>query len=674
MSPPKTDFARTKKTSQIPLSSNIVEPQPVPPARPAIGAPKGSFFQLPRLPSTLELILRVGVLAFGFRYIWQSTRANKIHAGQWTMASVDGDDSATKTEDSDPAATDSAEKSESSAPPGLPALDPPATSSDSAVSNSGASTLSSLDSLLGSDSAAKESDAPQVQTKAEAKTKVQSTLADLDAMLGIDPEEEERAKDRKTAPQKQEPPTPAAQGSPSELSLAEQKLRETLGKMENAESVEDARLQTQELLDQLVDEQRQRRVPAEDVARMKKEVFKPTTFWVTTAEEAKEFPTTGFVGGHLFRGNLRTDREKAFEEVQRRTKEAFGDKYELLIIEEPPPYGEDGWMATPSKPDRPAFLLISASETKTSDTTTVQWVVSAVLILAALFTTYLTAFGAGLSEVDANQIQALIDSQNTGGLEELLDLNIANIARVAMPVGAGIASSALAHELAHRFAAAKNNVKLSPPYFIPNVQIGTLGGITSLKSLAPTRSALFDIAASGPVAGGTAALCFFLIGLFLSVTTTPGDPSLIPLSNNLIDSSLLIGAVVRGVLGDSPNLFCHPFLLAGWCGMITTALNTLPIGSTDGGRITQAVFGTKGKQLPSFLSYLGLGLDLLAPGFGLTWGLTTIFLQRGNERNVRDQFTDVDESRRKVALAMLVLTFLILVPGPGAFSQDFPAF
>ena len=49
--------------------------------------------QLPRLPSTLELILRVGVLAFGFRYIWQSTRANKIHAGQWTMASVDGDDS-----------------------------------------------------------------------------------------------------------------------------------------------------------------------------------------------------------------------------------------------------------------------------------------------------------------------------------------------------------------------------------------------------------------------------------------------------------------------------------------------------------------------------------------------------------------------------------------------------
>lgn len=45
-------------------------------------------------------------------------------------------------------------------------------------------------------------------------------------------------------------------------------------------------------------------------------------------------------------------------------------------------------------------------------------------------------------------------------------------------------------------------------------------------------------------------------------------------------------------------------------------------------------------------STLNAGLDLLAPGVGFTWGITTIFLQRGNERNVQDQFTAVDSARR----------------------------
>ena len=30
-----------------------------------------------------------------------------------------------------------------------------------------------------------------------------------------------------------------------------------------------------------------------------------------------------------------------------------------------------------------------------------------------------------------------------------------------------------------------------------------------------------------------------------------------------------------------------PYVIAGWCGLITTALNTLPVGSLDGGRMVQ---------------------------------------------------------------------------------------
>jgi membrane-associated protease RseP (regulator of RpoE activity) len=31
-------------------------------------------------------------------------------------------------------------------------------------------------------------------------------------------------------------------------------------------------------------------------------------------------------------------------------------------------------------------------------------------------------------------------------------------------------------------------------------------------------------------------------------------------------------------------VFVSPLLVGGWCGLITTALNCLPVGNLDGGR------------------------------------------------------------------------------------------
>jgi hypothetical protein len=36
-----------------------------------------------------------------------------------------------------------------------------------------------------------------------------------------------------------------------------------------------------------------------------------------------------------------------------------------------------------------------------------------------------------------------------------------------------------------------------------------------------------------------------------------------------------------------PQVLIHPLSIAGWCGAITTALNLLPVGSLDGGRMVQ---------------------------------------------------------------------------------------
>lgn len=67
---------------------------------------------------------------------------------------------------------------------------------------------------------------------------------------------------------------------------------------------------------------------------------------------------------------------------------------------------------------------------------------------------------------------------------------------------------------------------------------------------------------------------------------------LLPVPALLFQGSLLLGGIAKAVLGPGatsggPTLV-HPFLVSGWCGLVVTALNLLPVGSLDGGRMVQA--------------------------------------------------------------------------------------
>ena len=59
----------------------------------------------------------------------------------------------------------------------------------------------------------------------------------------------------------------------------------------------------------------------------------------------------------------------------------------------------------------------------------------------------------------------------------------------------------------------------------------------------------------------------------------------------LFEGSLLMGGLVKAGLGEralaGANVLVHPLLVAGWCSMVSTALNLLPVGRIDGGRMMQ---------------------------------------------------------------------------------------
>ena len=77
-------------------------------------------------------------------------------------------------------------------------------------------------------------------------------------------------------------------------------------------------------------------------------------------------------------------------------------------------------------------------------------------------------------------------------------------------------------------------------------------------------------------------------------TTLLVQESLVPVPTQLFQGSLLLGSIANAVLGESAmsnsNVLIHPVLIGGWCGLVATALNSLPVGSLDGGKMTQVVW------------------------------------------------------------------------------------
>jgi hypothetical protein len=119
----------------------------------------------------------------------------------------------------------------------------------------------------------------------------------------------------------------------------------------------------------------------------------------------------------------------------------------------------------------------------------------------------------------------------------------------------------------------------------------------------------------------------------LTVSPSPSLPRYLPLC-----VSITIPPTVSHHLSHRhpPQVAVHPALIAGWVALTTTALNLLPVGRLDGGRMVQAAYGRRTLSLSGILSYFGLGLGLLGGNLSLPFGLYLLVTQRSPERSPRD--------------------------------------
>ena len=99
---------------------------------------------------------------------------------------------------------------------------------------------------------------------------------------------------------------------------------------------------------------------------------------------------------------------------------------------------------------------------------------------------------------------------------------------------------------------------------------------------------MFDFAVAGPLLGTIASLVFLVHGLSLTAALDLNHVAVLPvLPIDVVRTSALGGGLVetflgRGalILGESKGyLPLHPFVIAGFVGILTNALALLPLGS-----------------------------------------------------------------------------------------------
>ncbi|MEM6501311.1 MAG: site-2 protease family protein, partial [Cyanobacteria bacterium P01_C01_bin.89] len=216
------------------------------------------------------------------------------------------------------------------------------------------------------------------------------------------------------------------------------------------------------------------------------------------------------------------------------------------------------------------------------------------------------------------------------------------------------------HEIGHQVAARKVGVEFSGPYFLPVIQIGSFGSLNRFLSFIPNRQALCDVAIAGPLAGGALSLLILLIGL---ETSHPGSAFQIP--SGFFQASALVGTLAKLLLGENLQqsvVDVDPFVIIGWLGLVITAINALPAGQLDGGRIVQAIYGRRTARITTVLTIGVLVLASFATPLALYWALVVAFLQRDLERPSLEELSEPDDARAAIALLLLFLTVSTLLP------------
>ncbi|KAJ6690184.1 hypothetical protein OIU85_006464 [Salix viminalis] len=371
------------------------------------------------------------------------------------------------------------------------------------------------------------------------------------------------------------------------------------------------------------------RIPKETVDILRNQVFGFDTFFVTSQEP--------YEGGVLFKGNLRGQAAKSYEKLTNRMQNTLGDQYKIFLLVNP----ED---------DKPVAVVVPRKTLQPETTAVPEWFAAGAFGLVTVLTLL-------LRNVPALQSNLLSTFDNL----ELLTNGLPGALVTALILGA--------HELSHILVAKTNEVKLGVPYFVPSWQIGSFGAITRITSIVPKREVLLKVAVAGPLAGFSLGFVLLLLGFIVP----PSDGIGVVVDASVFHESFLAGGIAKLLLGDvlkeGTSISLNPLVIWAWAGLLINAINSIPAGELDGGRISFAIWGRKASARFTGVSILLLGLSSLLNDVAFYWVALIFFLQRGPIAPVSEEISDPENKYVGLGLLVLVLGLLVCLPYPFPFTD-----
>lgn len=266
----------------------------------------------------------------------------------------------------------------------------------------------------------------------------------------------------------------------------------------------------------------------------------------------------------------------------------------------------------------------------------------------------------------------------------------------SLPSGIPFAVSLLAilgaHEFGHYLAGRYHHTHVTLPYFLPFPlsPFGTLGAFIQLKEPPRNKRILMDIGIAGPLAGLVVAIPVLLYGLSLSKVgpinlapgqgfTLEGNSLLYLFAKFLVFGRLLpapssYGSLppllywIRYFFTSQPlplggmDVMIHPIAWAGWAGLLVTAINLIPAGQLDGGHLMYVLLGKRVRALWPFILAILVLLGFVWTGWWL-WAALIFFLGRIYAEPL-DQITQLDPTRKAIAVLGIIVFFLVFTPVP----------
>lgn len=372
------------------------------------------------------------------------------------------------------------------------------------------------------------------------------------------------------------------------------------------------------------------RIPKATIDILKDQVFGFDTFFVTSQEP--------YEGGVLFKGNLRGKPAKSYEKITSRLQNKFGDEYKLFLLVNP----ED---------EKPVAVVIPKQTLQPETTAVPEWFAAAAFGLVTIFTLLL---------------------RNVPVLQENLISTFDNLELLKDGVSGALVTGLIigVHEIGHILAARESGIKLGVPYFVPSWQIGSFGAITRIVNIVRNREDLLKLAAAGPLAGFSLGFVLLLLGFVLP----PSDGLGLVIDPTVFHESFLVGGLAKLLLGDvlkeGTQLSINPLVLWAWAGLLINAINSIPAGELDGGRIALAMWGRKVSSRISSLAIGLLGVAALFNDVAFYWVVLIFFLQRGPIAPLSEEITDPENSYIGIGAAILLFGLLVCLPYPFPFDPS----